>query len=257
MIDLQRASGAMSTWAAAGVDFLFPPRCAGCGRAGQRICAHCAQLVTPTPATICERCGRVQSARVQQCSQCADGTDFPLYCVRAAALHISPLREWIHLLKYEGRRDLGILLARYLTAALAAPDWAAVCAQLDGVIPAPLHAERLRERGYNQAELLAVGLCRQTGLPLHTDLLRREKLTRSQVGLNAAERKANVEAAFVAAPACRGLRLLLIDDVYTTGATLRACAHALLDAGATQVSALTLALPTHIDPSMTHDLSHS
>jgi ComF family protein len=263
MTALQHASfgHTLHQWAAAGVDLLFPPRCATCGRAGQRICPHCAQLATPTPATICTRCGRVQATRVPSCVQCEGDADFPLDHVRAAALHTAPLREWIHLLKYEGRRDLAPPLARYLTAALSDAAWAPLRARLDAVTPTPLHAERLRERGYNQAELLARGLCRQTGLPLRTDLLTREKLTRSQVGLNAAERKANVEDAFAAAPACRGLHLLLIDDVYTTGATLRACAHALRNAGAARIYALTLALPnrheTHHETLTHHDPAHS
>jgi ComF family protein len=248
---------ALQDWAAAGVDLLFPPRCVTCGRAGRLICARCAQLVTPTPETLCTRCGRVQPARVASCAQCADDPDFPLDHVRAAALHTAPLREWIHLLKYEGRRDLAPALARYLTATLAGDEWAAVRTRIDAVVPTPLHAERLRQRGYNQAELLARGLCQQTGLPLRTDLLRREKSTQSQVGLNAAARKANVEGAFAATPACRGLHLLLIDDVYTTGATLQACARALRAAGATHVAALTLALPNHHSSSMHHDLSHS
>ena len=247
----------LQSWASAGVDLLFPPRCASCGRAGRPICARCAQLVTPPPDALCTRCGRVQHARVARCHDCQDDAAFPLQQVRAAALHVAPLREWIHLLKYEGQRALAPPLARYLTAALASADWAPLRAHIDGVVPAPLHAARLRERGYNQAELLARGLCRQTGLPLRTDLLHRARQTRSQVGLNAVERKANVEDAFTAAPASRGLHLLLIDDVYTTGATLRACANALREAGAAQVSALTLAMPNHLEPSVPHELSHS
>lgn len=248
---------ALQSWAAAGVDLFFPPRCVTCGRAGRLICARCAQLVTPTPETICTRCGRVQPTRVSSCAQCADAPDFPLDHVRAAALHTAPLREWIHLLKYEGRRDLAPAMARYLTAALAGDDWAAVRTRIDAVAPTPLHTERLRERGYNQAELLARGVCQQTGLSLRTDLLRRNRLTQSQVGLSAAARKANVEGAFSATPACRGLHILLIDDVYTTGATLQACARALVAAGAARVYALTLALPNYHPSPMHDDLSYS
>ncbi len=243
----QQVADSVLAWATAGVDLLFPPACASCGAAGHRICPTCAQLVTPTPATLCQRCGRVRETAVDHCVACADDATFPLRRVRAAALHLSPLREWIHLLKYEGRRDLAPLLARYLVAAFDRADWAQIAPHVDAVAPVPLHAERLRERGYNQAELLAAGLCRQRVLPLRTDLLHRAKLTRSQVGLNAGERKANVEDAFTAAPACRGLRLLLVDDVYTTGATLCACASAALAAGAVEVYALTLAQPAHAD----------
>jgi len=252
---IRHLADAVHAWAMAGVDLIFPPTCASCGAAGHRICPHCAQLVIPTPVTICQRCGRVQETAVEQCASCADVSAFPLRRVRAAALHMTPLREWIHLLKYEGRRDLAPLLARYMVAAFDGPDWADVAPRLDAVAPVPLHAERLRERGYNQAELLAAGLCRQRHLPLRTDLLQREKLTRSQVGLNAAERRANVESAFTASPACRGLRLLLIDDVYTTGATLGACASAALAAGAAEVYALTLALPAHAEHTA-HDAAH-
>jgi ComF family protein len=240
-------AGSLRAWVAGGVDMLFPPKCASCERAGHRICPDCAQLVTPTPADVCQRCGRVQPTAVETCPHCRSESVFPLRQVRAAALHTAPLREWIHLLKYEGRRDLAPLMARYLVAALDRHDWVEIVPRLDAVAPVPLHAERLRERGYNQAELLAQGLCQQRNLLLRTDLLRRERMTRSQVGLNAVERRENVESAFMASPACRGLRLLLIDDVYTTGATLRACAQAALDAGAAQIYALTLALPDHTD----------
>lgn len=240
-------AGSLRAWATAGVDLIFPPACASCGAAGYRICPRCAQLVMPTPVTLCQRCGRVREAAVDHCSACADAAVFPLRRVRAAALHLSPLRDWIHLLKYEGRRDLAPLLARYMVAAFDRPDWAEIAPHVDAIAPVPLHAERLRERGYNQAELLATGICRQRHLALRVDLLRREKLTRSQVGLNAVERKANVEDAFIASPACQGVRLLLIDDVYTTGATLCACASAALAAGAVEVYALTLAQPAHTD----------
>lgn len=168
---------------------------------------------------------------------------------RAAALHVSPLREWIHLLKYEGRRDLAPLLARYLVAALDRPDWREIVPRLDAVAPVPLHDERRRERGYNQAELLAQALCERRRLPLRTDLVQRSRLTRSQVGLNRAERRENVQDAFTATSACRGLSVLLIDDVYTTGATLCACASALLKAGVAAVYALTLAIPERPDAS--------
>jgi ComF family protein len=235
------------TWTAAGVDLLFPPTCVACGRAGYRICPGCAQLVLPTPQTICRRCGRAQAAQVDRCNHCTDDAAFPLQRARAAALHASPLREWIHLLKYEGRRDLAPLLARYLVAALDQPDWREIIPRLDAVAPVPLHGERLRERGYNQAELLAQALCERRRLPLRVDLVQRSKLTRSQVGLNRAERKENVKDAFTASTDCQGLHVLLIDDVYTTGATLCACAAALLKAGAVAVYALALAIPERAD----------
>ena len=203
----------MRTMLAAGVDLLFPPACATCGKGGYRICPSCAQLVTPVPDTICMQCGRVQATRRATCAQCQAAGPSPLQRVRAAAL--------------------------------ALPDWDGVRQSIDAVVPVPLHAQRRRERGYNQSELLAAALCRRSGLALAPDLLERQKETRAQVGLGALERQANVAGAFAARPAAAGRHILLIDDVYTTGATLRACAQALHEAGATQVSALTLALPDH------------
>ena len=237
------------TLLSSGIDLLFPPACATCGKGGQRICATCAQLVTPVPETICIRCGHVQMVRQVACAQCQAAGPSPLARVRAAALHTSPLREWIHLLKYKQRPDLAPALARYLAAALALSDWDECRARIDTVVPVPLHPQRYRERGYNQSELLAAELCRRAGLVLAPNLLERQKETRAQVGLNALERQANVAGAFAARPAAAGQHILLIDDVYTTGATLHACAQALQEAGASEISALTLALPAHTETS--------
>jgi ComF family protein len=239
------AAARVQTWSSFCVDLIFPPACAGCGRNGYRICPACAQAVEPAPPTICGRCGRVQLKAVACCEQCQlDGTT-PLRRVRAAGLHATLLREFIHQLKYEQRPELAAPLARYLVAALARPDWDDLRERFDAVTPVPLHAERRKERGYNQAELLAQGLCRRTGIPFHPELLERRRFTHSQVGLNAVERHANVEDAFAARPACKGRHVLLVDDVYTTGATLRACAQALNDGGAALVCAITLAMPAH------------
>ena len=235
----------LHSWLAASLDLIFPPTCAHCGRAGHLICPTCAQLAEPAPLAVCRSCGRVQPTAVEQCPQCASLDDHPLAQVHAAALHTTPVREFIHLLKYEQRPDLAPALGRYLAAALLRPEWDGLRDAFDAIVPVPLHADRLAERGYNQAELLARALSRRTRQPLRTDLIRRERHTRSQVGLNAQERADNVEDAFLAAPPCAGMTLLLIDDVYTTGATLNACATAARSAGAHLVYGLTLAMPIH------------
>jgi ComF family protein len=230
-------------WADACLDLIFPPACAACGKAGHRICPTCAQAVVPVPHTICEHCGRVQAARVPRCDFCLGAS--PLRQVRAAGLHVAPLRHFIHLLKYDDRPDLAPDLARYLAANLAGPEWTAIWPQLDAIAPVPLHPARRAQRGYDQAELLAQGLSSRTNIPLRLDLVTRTRQTRAQVGLNAAQRQANMQGAFAAAGPCAGQHVLLIDDVYTTGATMAACAGALLAAGAASVSGLTLALPDH------------
>jgi ComF family protein len=160
-------------------------------------------------------------------------------------MHGGPVREGIHHLKYSNNTAIAPLLARYLVAAFFQPPWPQLRGRIDAVAPVPLHAERLRERGYNQAELLARAFCRQVKLPLRPHWLQRQRLTQSQVGLRAQERQENVADAFRAHPAVRGKSLLLIDDVYTTGATLNACAAAAQAAGAANVFALALAIPYH------------
>lgn len=233
-------------WAAACLDLLFPPACAACGRYGYRICPACAQKVEPVPATICERCGRIGAQRTACCAACAAAGPGALQQVRAAGLYVDPLRHFIHLLKYEQRPDLAPDLARYLAACLAGDEWRALAPQFDAIAPVPLHADRRRQRGYDQAALLAQGLSARTGIPLRLDLVERVHFHRPQVGLNAAERRANVQDAFAAVAPCPNLHVLLIDDVYTTGATLAACAQTLRNSGAALVCGLTLALPNHL-----------
>jgi ComF family protein len=160
-------------------------------------------------------------------------------------LYVEPLRHFIHLLKYEHRPDLAPDLARYLAACLAGDEWRGLAPQFDAIAPVPLHAARRRQRGYDQAALLAASLSERTGIPLRLDLVERIHFRRPQVGLNAAERRANVQDAFATISPCTNLHVLLIDDVYTTGATLAACAQALRNNGAALVCGLTLALPDH------------
>jgi len=143
----------------------------------------------------------------------------------------------MHHLKYRGRtvlaEPLGGMMAAY---------WTQHPTPTDVVVPVPLHAARLRQRGYNQAALLAREMARQAGLALDERTLVRRRATASQVDLTAEQRKENVRAAFqCVGPALAGQRVLLIDDVCTTGSTLDACAVALQEGGASSVHALTLA----------------
>jgi ComF family protein len=227
----------------AGLDLLFPSVCIGCGRVGELFCASCSQKVEATPQPVCARCGTPQSTPTLRCARCARAGDLSLLYTRAAALHTSPLREAIHAFKYDKQQELAPLLARYLVAIYAEPPWSELPQPVSAVVPVPLHASRLAERGYNQSELLAAAFCRATDLPLQPAWIMRVRETRQQVGLGPDERKANVDGAFEATKDAAGHRLLLIDDVYTTGATLQACAVAALAAGAQCVYGLTLAQP--------------
>jgi ComF family protein len=148
------------------------------------------------------------------------------------------LRQAIHALKYHHVRDLAIPLSELLLALWRELDW-----EVDLVLPVPLYPRRQRERGYNQSALLAAQLTK--GLDLTTaspNVLKRVRHTRSQTGLDAAERRQNVSGAFFCQDSTvRGQRVLLVDDVCTTGATLDACARALKGGGAHSVHALTVA----------------
>ncbi len=225
------------------IALFFPPRCVGCARAGFAFCPHCAQAVSPIVGPLCAHCGRPQPQPVDFCSGCRSGGRDVFALVRVAALYSDPLRGAIHALKYEGQPELAPLLARYLIAVAQQPPWLEILPTIDGVIPVPLHAQRLAERGYNQSALLAEALAEGMGLKLVESWLRRERQTRSQVGLNGAERRQNVAGAFRADPVVAGKRLLVVDDVFTTGTTLTECAQSLRQAGAAAVYGLTLATP--------------
>lgn len=225
------------------IDLFFPPRCVGCTRAGFAFCPTCAQAVDPVVDPICAHCGHPQSAPTDLCNPCRGGERDALALVRAATLYTEPLRTAIRALKYDKQRELAPLLARYLIAVAQQPPWLEILAHIDGVIPVPLHAQRLAERGFNQSALLAGPFAERMGLPLTESWLHRERETRSQVGLNGAERRQNVAGAFRADPVVAGKRLLLIDDVFTTGTTLTECAQALRLAGCSAVYGLALATP--------------
>ena len=168
----------------------------------------------------------------------------PLGLIRAAALHVPPLEGAIHALKYEGRAELAPSLARYLRAATMADPWPAIIAGLDGIVPVPLHEGRLIERGYNQAELLADSFAKEISTPILEGAIARVRETPSQVGLLARDRAENVKNAFrVEHGQVRGNSLLLVDDVCTTGSTMRECALALRGGGAVRVFGLALSEP--------------
>ncbi|HEX4137694.1 MAG TPA: ComF family protein [Bryobacteraceae bacterium] len=146
------------------------------------------------------------------------------------------LRSLIHLLKYSGMKPLARPLAEYLMRAIPADE------HFDALIPVPLHWRRQWSRGFNQAELLARYVAKQRGIPVW-NVLRRRRATDTQAGLANAGRRRNVAGAFKVRANARlaGKRILLIDDVMTTGATASACAAALKRGGAGFVSLLTLA----------------
>lgn len=219
------------------LDLIYPPQCPGCGRVGVLFCEHCRALVQAYPTNICPRCARPQPAG-SLCPVCK-ATPSPLDAVFPATVFVHPIREAIHAFKYEGVADLAGPLTDWLVAV-----WQQRGLTADLIVPVPLHARREAERGYNQAVLLGRELSRRVGAPVAPAELIRTVRTRPQVGLSRDERRANIAGAFRCAGRVTDIRVVLVDDVCTTGATLEACAAALKASGAKQVVGLTVARPS-------------
>lgn len=173
------------------------------------------------------------------CGECRL-TRRPYGVCRSAGVYDGPLKQCIHSFKYEGRRELAEVLGRFMAECA---DRELAEAEYDALVPVPLHRDRLRERGFNQALLLARELAKRRGSPVAPDVLARDRGTLSQSTLSRRERLKNVRGAFAVGErgAVRGMRFLVIDDVYTTGATADECARILMKAGARAVDILTLA----------------
>lgn len=218
-----------------GLDYIYPPMCGGCGKRGNRWCDDCSKSSQRIITPVCECCGRpLEHAKF--CERCKNQP--PAYiALRSWAIYSGPIRRAIHQLKYRRDIALGDALALGLIDMLELLDW-----RIDMVIPVPLGKKRHHERGYNQAAMLALPLAHAKGLPYRPKAIKRVKETASQVHLSREQRVINIENAFLAdATVVGGHTILAIDDVTTTGATMHACAQALLDAGATCVYGLTLA----------------
>ncbi|HEX6973992.1 MAG TPA: ComF family protein [Vicinamibacterales bacterium] len=222
---------------------LIAPVCAACSRPLEAptrgpVCGACWDSITPITAPVCDRCGdplpswRVISLEQARCPRCRRSANAVMRS-RAIGPYQGALREIVHALKYDGRRSLARPLGVRLASAAAE-----ILAGADLAVPVPLHRSRRRARGFNQAAEIA----RYLGLPV-TNALRRVRATPSQTDLPAAKRHANVRDAFALRrwARIRGRRVVLVDDVSTTGATLEACARVLLEGGAAEVRAVTAA----------------
>ncbi len=217
------------------LNLFFPPRCIDCRQVGAWFCAECMSRIPRVEPPFCARCGNTV-INDELCPRCQT-SPLQIESIRSAVYFEGALRQAMHWFKYRGRTVLAEPLG-----GLMAECWMQSRVPIDVVVPVPLHAARWRERGYNQAALLAREMARRAGLRVNEKVLIRQRATASQVELDASQRKENVRAAFFCSgDELAGKRVLLIDDVCTTGATLEACAVALYDGGACSVQALTLA----------------
>ena len=226
--------------------FFFPAECRVCdvpldGFTRVPVCHACLNAPAPLEAEyFCASCNAPFQNRYPLdadgvCALCRSGLQgFDSAC--SFGFYEGPLRSLIHLLKYAGMRPLAANLSPFLDRALP------IDARHDFIVPVPLHWRRQWRRGFNQAELLARAVANRRRIPV-LNALRRTKFTVNQAGLTGSGRRRNMTGAFQIreAETVRGKRILLIDDVFTTGATASACAGALKRAGAVSVTLLTLA----------------
>jgi ComF family protein len=221
------------------LELLYPPACLACSQVlpvRAFFCETCDTAVERVPPACCRTCAEPGRFPSGECPRCRLHPP-PFARAWAPFAHEGPVSRAIHRFKYEDHPELaeplGELLAHEARAFLRhAPAL---------LVALPLHARRFRERQYDQTQLLAGSLAKATGLRAPVGLLSRPRETQRQVGLSEAERARNVAEAFLASPTVAGQSLLLIDDVFTTGATTRAAATALLNAGAAHIEVLTIA----------------
>ena len=223
---------AYQTYLAALADLFYPQCCVGCERRSSDVlCLACFEALPRVDGPVCGRCGLPTAFATPVCQECKY-VDFGFGSAKAPLRYEGVGKSIVHALKYRGQRQVvGKLAAPLMLRAIGGGPF-------EAVVPVPLHRSRKRKRGFNQAELLARGVAEKITATV-SDTLEVVRSTRDQVELSAAQRRANVAGAYRAKSPLRG-RVLLIDDVFTTGATMSACATALMTAGAQEVQALSL-----------------
>lgn len=229
----------------AAVSLLYPPTCTICRehvRAGEYLCTGCEAKIVRIMPPLCEKCSEPFQGSINTAFSCANCAHRSIHFETAVAAYRGRgiVRDVIHEFKYNRQIHLRHLVARWLREAL--DDERVRDQEFDVIVPVPLHAARQRERGFNQAGLLAELLSGQTSISCRR-LLKRVRYTTTQTALDRSERMENLHNAFRLRKNAdvRGLRVLLIDDVLTTGSTLSECARVLKGAGAKSVHAATAA----------------
>lgn len=229
-------------------DLLFPPRCAVCGTGMERdgFCEDCLARVSFIGSPMCPRCGLPYPVEEgggadHLCGECIaeskqGGRHFSV--ARSVGVYKDSILEVVHRFKYGGKLPAGRLLGSMM--AERAGGFFEM-RRFDVVVPVPLHRERLKQRGFNQSLVLAREIAARFDLPVDFESLKRLRDTGPQASLGGSERRDNVRGAFAAAGSIKGKRVLLIDDVMTTGSTVRECARALAGKGALEVAVYTVA----------------
>ena len=220
------------------LDLIYPPHCVVCRDARDGyLCPKCAEKITLIKPPVCYKCGKPCEAF--NCDECYQ-REYAFECARSAGIFEGVLRDAIHAMKYRNYEAVVDPLAEILIRAF--PD-TGLARSVHVLVPIPIHYSRLLDRGFNQSEELARKLAARIGLPVESKVLRKSRKTAHQVDLPLDERALNIRGSFSVrrAERIRGKRVLLIDDVFTTGATLDEAARVLLESGASEVRAYALA----------------
>lgn len=214
-------------------ELFYPQRCVSCDRrASDLLCRACFDELPLVGAPSCERCGMPTAFQTPACEDCKN-VDFGFDSARAPLRYEGVGKEIVHALKYRGYVRV---VERLMTPLML--DVLPSQVRFSAVVPVPLHRSRLRLRGFNQSELMARGIAEKLEVKVSNNLEAMRR-TRDQIELSANARRENVRGAFRTRGFIRGA-VLLVDDVFTTGATLSACAATLTGAGASEVHAVTL-----------------
>ncbi|UCE18863.1 MAG: ComF family protein [Gemmatimonadota bacterium] len=227
-------------------DCIFPPFCLVCEKGLEErdhlVCGRCWSGFEIIDRPVCEVCGAPLPKGERRCPACR-GKGFSFSGVRAAYSYSADIRKIIHAFKFGRKISLAKRLGRILAFVLLQDER---FRQAECMVAVPLHVSRQRERGYNQSELLAQAVCAELGMKLVKDALVRRKRTKPQTALAPRRRTRNVEKAFRVTDASGIVdrKVVLVDDVFTTGATVDACAKALRRAGAVDVVVLTVTRAT-------------
>lgn len=228
-------------------DIIFPPQCLACSeiinpQENRIFCSFCAEKIHFITGSFCPICGVPfpdSPAGIHVCGRCWEKRPY-FTRARAVAVFEDVIMNTIHKFKYNRSISTGSGLSSFM-ADFSFPDFN--FSEYSLIVPVPLHIKKLRERGFNQSLVLARGIGKKYCLPVNFSLLKRSKFTLTQTGLNKAEREKNIKGAFVVPDKNKvaGESIILIDDVYTTGATINECTKVLLRAGAQKTAVLTLA----------------
>lgn len=225
------------------LDLFYPPRCPVChdivqpGR--KMICDTCAKKLPFVQGTVCERCGKPVEETEKLCFDCQN-LEHVFDQGMGIFLYNDIMRKSMHFFKYQGRKEYGEFYAR---AAWKRSREMLTCWKPEVIVPIPVHKIRLRERGYNQAEVIAEKLSALTGIPVETGYIIRKENTKAQKDLTPKERRENLQCAFILGKVkVHHDRILLLDDIYTTGSTMDAVSKLLKQGGAKEIYALSICI---------------